>query len=68
MTQSREETTVTVERAISVAKRLYELHERGPIGQIEAHRIARTAFATCPACAELLTHTPPPLTENEAPS
>lgn len=39
-----------VEKAIELSKKLLELHERGPIGMLESHRIAVNVWKSCPIC------------------
>jgi hypothetical protein len=41
-----------VEKALKLSKRLLELHERGPIGKLESHRIAVNVWKACPICGE----------------
>ena len=39
-----------VEKAIELSKKLLDLHERGPIGMLESHRIAANVWKSCPIC------------------
>lgn len=39
------------QQTLRVSQRLTELHERGPIGRLEAHRLMRDAgIIRCPVC------------------
>ena len=47
-------TDTRVELAIKLTQKLMELHERGPIGMLESHRIAANVWKSCPICGKSL--------------
>ena len=50
----RSEPDTRVEKAIELSKKLLEIHERGPIGKLESHRIAANVWKSCPICGKSL--------------
>lgn len=51
MSRYRADAIDRAHKAFSVSQRLLELHERGPIGRVEAHRMMHeVGMFRCPLC------------------